>query len=574
MLLSAFLTLAPVAPPAPVAQDVLSIYLNRTEALLKHPKDRGLVRVLDLLNARLLELPSEIREMREVPPQLIPAAVDMLNSAKTIRLLDARETSPMIPLSGHVSLMPKNAEQAAQWMGMVEGLMRQAGAPLGAKDASGMVPIEGGPMPVVFGVDGGSLVLHAGSPASTMLDLSDVGLPAGIQPDFGMRMDLGTMLDMFLPFLSMQEPEAGDVILDIASATGLDSFSVHVAAGSTDTAGYSVARMPGFGQAMRSRGVLPVEGLTSADLALIPADANMASMMAVDMKGLFSMVLGIAEPYLAQEGFDRPLERIEEMVGVHIERDLLDHLGTYLGSYTSDTTGGGGMMSMVMFIEAKDPAKLEEGLERISNLVNNALAAEAKGYVQMRSIDRAGMRCHTLTFPGLPIPAEPTLVVGKNNLFIALTPQAAVAGAAREGASGNGLLGNSEFMADFDGNFSGLYGVSFYEADFGLREGYGLTSLLCSGLSNGVRSRLDVTRDAGLVMPTFHELAQGVRATVGVTRINEGGDIVCTTKGDPSVLVNLTRGIGIMASNPATWLQFMPLIMGQMAPRMMYAQEW
>jgi len=376
-----------------------------------------------------------------------------------------------------------------------------------------------------------------------------------------MQMNVGTVLEMVMPFVQMGNPEAAEVLMEVASATGLEEFSMSMACGSDSQKGYMIARLPGWGAMMRSKGALPVEGITAEDLALLPANCTMANIQSVDVHALFDMMLGIAEPYLAQAGFDRPLERIEEMVGVHLERDLLDHLGTHMGSYLSDSTGGGGLFSTVMFIEVKDPVKLSEGLERVSALFNGALAGQVNGYVQMRTIERDGMACRTLTFPGLPIPFEPTMVMGKNNLFVGLTPQAAVAAALQEGGSQPSLMTNNDFLGGFDGNFSNLYGVSYFAPQAFLREGYGMTTLMCSALSNGVRSRMDATRDAGLVLPTFGELTQGVRATVGTTRLEANGDMVTKVESDPSMMVGLTRAMGYVTSNPTMLMAILPVFM-------------
>lgn len=539
------------APAASLSEDLMAIYIAHVDHLLKHPKDQGLKRVADLLGARLLDLPGEIPDLREVPPQLIPMAYDMLRSAKTIRITDARETSPFLPVNALIAMRPNNPESAGQWLNMVEGLMRQGGAPIGTRDTDGWLPLEGLPVPVRFGAPDGSLQLLLGEQPAGPADYSGVELPGGIQPGFAMQMDLGLVMEMFMPLLSMEEPELAQFITDVASATGLDEFSFRMACGSDDRTGYMVTRMPGLGAKMRARGLLPVEGLTADDLRLIPADATVATLSSTDLQALFNMMLGLVEPLMAQEGFDRPLERIEEMVGIHLERDLMDHLGTHVGSYMSDTTGGGGLFSTVVFVEVKDRAKLDASLQRLAGLLNGAVAEGTQGYVQMRTLDRGGVRCHTLTFPGLPIPLELTLAMGTNNLFVTLTPQAAVAAVQQEAGLTPGLGSQADFVAGFDGNFTNLYGLSYYSKEAFLKDGYGVTSLLCSALSNGVRSRQDLQRDAGLVMPTYKELIDGVRPTISLTRLEADGDVVTRMESDPSMIVGVTRTVGSIVSNPA-----------------------
>ncbi len=565
-LLTALLTLAPTVAPAPITptvpQDLLSVFIDSTNNLLAHPKDTSLRGALDLLGARLLELPGEIPDLREVPPHLIPMVYEMIGSAKTIRIMDNREGNAMVPISGLVMLNPGDSDKATLWMNTLEGMLRQEGAPIGARDAEGWLPFEGAPVSVRMGVNDGALVLAASDPTMGPLTLLSAKLPNNITPSFAMRMDLGTALEMVLPVVQMAEPEVGTIIDDITSAIHLDELSLEVACGSDATKAYTTAVLPGWGSAMRDLGALPAEGLTASDLKLIPADATMANIQSFDINAIFDLALDIAEPFLAEEGIEDPVAMLEDMSGINIKTDLLDNFGTHMGSYFSDSTGGGGLMSMVMFVEVKDTAKLEASIQRISGMLNGVLASEAEGYVQMRSIERAGKTCHTLTFPGIPIPLEPTLVMGNNNLFIGLTPQAALVAAQQETKTGAGLMDSKQFASSFDGNYKNLYGVSYFRDDAFMREGYGITSLLCSGLSNGVRSKLDPARDAGLILPTFPELMKDVRPTISLTRLTEAGDMVTTMESDPSFLVNLTRGVGYMVSNPAAWIGFIPAFAG------------
>ena len=567
-LLTALLAIAPTVAPAPITpvapQDLLSIFIDSTDNLLKHPKDQALRGALDLLGARLLELPGEIPDLRELPPHMIPMVYDMIGSAKTIRIMDAREAASMIPISALVMLNPRDAEKANLWMNTLEGLLKQAGAPIGERDAQGWLPFQGAPVPVRLGVEGGALVLAASEPTVAPLSLSAAILPNNIAPTFAARIDLGTVLEMALPFLEMAEPEVGGIVADITGALHLDDFSMEIACGSDANKGYTKVVLPGWGSAMRDMGALPMEGLTAADLKLVPADATMANIQSFDMGAILDLVLDIAEPFLAEEGIEDPIAMLEGMTGVNLRTDLLDHVGTHMGTYFSDSTGGGGLMSMVMFMEVKDSAALEATLVRISGMINGILASEAEGYVQMRTIVRNGKNCHTLTFPGLPVPFEPTLVMGANNLFIGLTPQAALVAALQESGSAPSLLDNKQFADNFDGDFKNLYGIGFFSKDAFMREGYGITSLICSGLSNGVRSKLDTERDAGLIMPTFPELMKNVRPSVSVTRITAEGNMETLMEGDPSFLVNMTRGVGYMVSNPSAWIGFIPAFAGAM----------
>ncbi|MFT5200271.1 MAG: hypothetical protein ACI87O_002946, partial [Planctomycetota bacterium] len=216
-LLTALLAAAPTMAPAPIAiptpQDVLSVFIESTDNLLKHPKDQALRGAFDLLGERLLELPGEMPELSEMPPHLIPMVYEMIGSAKTIRIMDAREASSMIPVSAMIMLNPGNWDTAVNWMTNIEGLLRQVGAPVGARDAQGWLPFEGAPFPLRLGViEGGALVMSAAEPTVGPLTLLSATLPNNLAPTFAVSMDMGTALEMVMPMLEMAEPQVGSIV--------------------------------------------------------------------------------------------------------------------------------------------------------------------------------------------------------------------------------------------------------------------------------------------------------------------------------------------------------------------------
>lgn len=237
------------------------------------------------------------------------------------------------------------------------------------------------------------------------------------------------------------------------------------------------------------------------------------------------------------------------MTGVHPRKDLVDHLGDAYGVYTSDTTGGGGLLSLVVFCELRNSEGLRDTIGRVADMLNDLADQDAQGYVRLRDWNDAGTRLVSLTFPGVPVPFEPTLAVTEHHLFVGLTPQATLGALAQAGSGSAGLTANERFRQNLPEDAEGAMTVEFFDSPRLLRSGYGVTSLLCSAIANATRSPLDSDRDAGVILPSFRELAQGARASVGVTRIVDG-DLVAHYRGDRSVLVNLTSMVGFVSSSP------------------------
>ena len=91
--------------------------------------------------------------------------------------------------------------------------------------------------------------------------------------------------------------------------------------------------------------------------------------------------------------------------------------------------------------------------------------------------------------------------------------------------------------------------ITFLDTPRMLKDGYGMMNLACSALTNGTRSRVDSARSAGVIMPPYHELMRGAKASVSVSRV-DGRDYVTEGRGDRSMLVNMTGMVGLVMGNP------------------------
>src|SRR4029077_20108879 len=114
---------------------------------------------------------------------------------------------------------------------------------------------------------------------------------------------------------------------------------------------------------------------------------------------------------------------------------IVAHLGETIGMYSSDTTGGGGLMSMVAFVEVKNADGLNQTMARIRGMLNQIGQQQAKGYVRIGERDLGGQKVMTLTFPGIPIPLEVCWGVADGYLYAAASPNAFLA-AVQQGKSG------------------------------------------------------------------------------------------------------------------------------------------
>jgi hypothetical protein len=552
LLAATLLTAMPAAPAPAQDKELLSFWVADLETFFGDPKDAGLLRALKLVDDRVLELPDEIPGFQiPVPPEVVRLGLHLFTGEKSLRILQSSDPNMMLPVYGQLELMEGDPAKAKEFAGMLVQLAQDAGAPIGEPREDGMVPIEGVPVPILFGARGSEVVLSAGKVIGTPIDLSNTGLPQGVRPTMAGHIDLGGILSMARPFASM-DPD-GAMIFGLLEQVGLMELDIQMASGVDDDRSYSHISMPGFAGAVRDRGMMPARGLNARDLQMVPQDASFASVSTVNFQGSLDFVLGLIAAPLAEEGIEDPIGMLAGMTGLNLRTDLVDHLGSVWGLYAADTTGGGGLLSCVMFIELANPDGLLDTTERMQDILNGIADEQAMGYVELRTWEQGGTEYLTLTFPGLPIPAEPTVAFTDHYLIATLTPTACMAAVAQAKGEGPSLLDNPRFKENLPGNVDGAYGVSFYDTPRMIADGYGLTSLLCSALTNGTRSRTDATRDAGIIMPSYHELMRGAKASVGLTRV-VGDDFVSDYRGDRSVLVNLTSTVGFIAGSPITLL--------------------
>lgn len=543
--------------------ELLTLYVADAATCFADPKDAGLLEALRLIDDRVTELSGELPGFPALPPEVCRLCAHLLTGEKALRIGTSSDPNIMFPVYGQLELMEGDPEKAARIAKTVTELASSVGIGVGpARESDGLSALQlPAPIQLNFGARGENVVLNIGKTLNAPVDLTRTGLPDGVSPSFYLHLDVGAITDLALGFAAMGAPEEAKQIERFVDLLGLDELVLDVATGQDAERSYTTLRMPGYGGAMREMGMMPARFLEARDLAMVPSDAVWAAVGTMQVEGTFDFVLAIFEDELAKQGMGDPVGMLAAMTGFDVRADFLQHLGSVYGMYTSDTTGGGGLLSAVGFVELTDAEGMLETLERLQDIANDLGTSEAEGYVQVRSWTRDDTECFTLTFPGLPIPFEPTLAITPHYLFFGITPQATLAAVGQASSDGRGLLDNPRFRENLASDPVGAYSVEFLDSPRLLRSGYGLTSLLCSALVNGTRSRTDGTRDAGVILPPYHELMKDAKASVGVTRV-VGDDFVSEYRGDRSALVNLTSVLGAFGSSPAALLLPAALIGG------------
>jgi prepilin-type processing-associated H-X9-DG protein len=555
------------------ADDALFIYSAGIDAMMPDERDAALRQALHMLGPRILELPAELDEPN-MPAPVIQLVMDMLMSPMHLRagMVDEPANSNLPPIYAQLAF-PSDGALAERRHRQVTDFMRMADmdiddvlvkdGPLRTLDLDGMPGYIGtatiGDQPAFL------MAIH-----ETRLDapeLTSFGLPEGATPVFAIHID-GEELQPILQMIASQAPpDAAPMIQMQMAMYGLDGdnpASFTGAWGIDNKVSHGVFRYGNYASNPLYASMLAKQSLTNNDLRLIPQDATMfqawrfnAAELGNSINMWVQQMLGsIPEDEIdAPPAFiEDPIQAIADQTGIHLQDDIFAHLGENGGWYISESTGGGGLASLVVYQQVTDEAALNQTKDKIVKLVNDMGSDMANGYVRIgeRTID--GHTFQTLMFPGLPIPLEICTAVSDGYKFFALNPQALLA-AIEQAKSKRSIVNNGAFrraMQQVAGTQmpDDLMSITYTDTAALLADGYSLTSFGMAALSNAVRSPSDESRDPGIVMPGYAALARSATPSIVVTRV-EAGDLVQTMQFDRSMLANLTAGVGAIGNSYA-----------------------
>jgi hypothetical protein len=550
------------APPlaASPADEALTVYSAGLEGLLVDNKDAGLKRALLMLDERVAELPAELQDP-EMPGPMLQLAVEMLQSPMNLRAGLIEGADPMMgpPFWAQLAIAGSDAQMAKSMADRLEGFL-SAVAPGGIAphpEIATLKSIDLDGVPAYFGaidVAGRTnCILAVNRLATEPLQLTGIQLPAGVQPAMAFSIDFQKMQPLLQMLLAQAGPDAAAarIQLEMMGMLGENASAITAAVGHGKDRSHAFMRYARYKQILDRMHAVAEHGLIVDDLKIVPVDATYAQVTKADLKGSWQWLRGVLTEAAQQAGGpmdddQNPKDIVQELAdqtGIHLERDIIDHLGQSYGFYMSEATGGGGLLSAVGFVEVTNVEGLRQGEAKVVQKLNELAAGHAKGYVQVRRQTIAGKEAMVLTFPGLPIPLElSSTMVGKHYVFAA-TPQGLQAAIAQIESPKSSLVENESFKQMGGSTFAGALQVTFNDTPALARNGYGMLSLAMSALSNAVRSPSNATRDAGVIMPSYHELMADAKASVMIARL-DGEDLVATCQMDRSMLVNACGAAG------------------------------
>lgn len=530
------------------ADDALVVQSGGLDRLLVDERDAALRQALRMLGDRLAHLPFET-DQPDMPGHLFKLACDLLMGPMSVRVgLDPDADPEMGPpftarLRFHAPNPDIARERAAMLAETMAGGMGAELKPHPDQPDTRLVDL-GGPA-IAFGMQrtatGAATVISFNDAAGPEQPLGDLGLPPGVEPAWAMKLDMGAAMPFIEMMLEQAGPE-GDMLRGQLAMMGLNPdapMRLTLAMGHGPDLSHSVMRYSNFAAAPANRAMLSRRPLEARDLGMIPPDATYAQIGHMRIAGLveyFDEMIRTAQEQAGAEAVD-PLDMLREQTGIDLRNGFINQLGETIGLYMSDTTGGGGLISGVAFVEVMDEAAVRATLDQIAAFVNEMAAEHARGYVRLRRRMVNGHEMMTLSFPGLPIPMEVSMSVSSGFLWIGASPQAMLAGLDYARSNGKGLLAHPRFRVD-QAMLAKATTVTFLDTPRMLTGGYTFASMAASALSNAVQVPGDVERDPGIILPPLPVLAKNAQPMISLGWM-EGDDMVSHATSDRSMLVNL-----------------------------------
>jgi len=557
VMLTPAVALAQDEQPEPKPQTIVAFEGAPLSKALTDPKDAGLRRALLMLPARLRELPEEIPDLAQAPAGIF----DLIDLAfegpyrLVVVSLGADPQTGMPRISGELAIgsSARAGAEAAQLA--FAGLVADAPQFQLGSDGDLLLQTPGGAVSIgAYEGAGGRWWFGARLGDQGAVADAVAALPAAPEGRPLMRgsIDLRSLimpLKMMGAMMAGGNPEAAAGMAMVENLGILDAMSLPVdsVAWSDDSGMHSRTVVHGARETLLKMG-FTAKGLTGAQLGAIPADAVAVSISKSDpdkLVGVLEMIKSIGpEPQQALDSFT-------ETTGVDLENDIIRSLDGVYAAYSSDSTGGSGLMSWVGLAGVRDHDAMGGAMEKLMNVANGMARGIPYGdsngkYLRIARTSQGGINFLTFQTPGIPVPFSPTIALTDRWLIVGASRQSALAAAMQAAGKGDrGLVTNTSFMHQRPASLEGVVKIQFIDTPRAIVKGYGITTLLGGMLENVVRSPLGADREPGMVVPPYNDLVNGSRAIIKVTKW-EGDDLIMLAHTDGSALVNIAGVAGVI----------------------------
>ncbi len=551
-LLNLTLALLPINAPAtgePVStessSDLFAFYSAGLDEVMKDPRDGGLRALLANLEPMLEEMGKNNGE---------PAPLPLLMMSRWI-------AQPMCITGGfdgegnpnfQFDISWDNPAKARKEISKLLKLLKKEGLELTASDAdagSMAVDTPAGKLSakLIDISEGAILSVNLGRDRTPAFQLPSYSLPGGVKPVFIANWNGKALAEILEKNMTEDEQKLVAKFLDTVGLAGPNAMDMSVALGHGGVESISTMHLKGWSQSFFGKHMS--DRLKSSDIAMLPADTLWGWIGTMRVSSLFELAREINQPEV-----DQALGMASAMLGMDLEKDLFGQIGPVMGAYSSRGTGGaGGPTGLVFFAECDDAGQVMGSLEKLIALAEAQLQQKISSEEWMHG----EIACTSFSAPGTPMPVEPCVGIVGDKLFLAASRNALME-ALDQTAREESILDHPRVAEFPEASLQNLLSFNFFDASYGLEQGYASIGMLQSMASNMMASAqsdvdLSALPSVASIMPSYTQLKRGSRPTVSLTYVR-GGDLLQATTHDSSMVARVTALFGSPMSfgGPAT----------------------
>ena len=474
---------------------------NSTEALMAEPQVQQFLQMIGRGIESMLASEDAPRDMREGAAIFLPLIKDLYQRPATLYVSDVELSAVGASVDAAIVVHCGDRREAlVGHMQKIEALFASStNMPVNEIQRSGvafrkfMLPPEA--PEIGWGVSGDYLIFSVGSevfdgviqrtsakpgPAPWLKEMHaslDVARPGFVQ-----YVNVAKVIES----VTMLMPFGADEVHATIQHLGLNSIS-HMAT----IQGYdadnvvSKTQIATTGPPQGALQLLAGEPLSPSDLQDIPADANLAFALKMDLNAKADQLVRLAgaiDPNAGAE-LERGMAELSREAGFDIREELLDPLGGVFRVYNSPGSGGLIVSGLTMVADVDDHARLHATHERILANMRRSFKHYGEG-VGLSTLDFEGMSVHTLSL-GTETPIAPSWCLTENRVVIGLYPQSVKAFLSRDSAEPS-LADNPQIQAAFAGD-DPPYMVSYQDTQDLMRTLYPLVQMVTPILASELR---------------------------------------------------------------------------------------
>jgi len=502
---------APQSPKdAMPPREALVLYSAGIDAWLADPRDAGLRKLVHAVGGHL-HAASRAAEGRDPESEAGALAYDLATRPLVMRVA-AGDPSRPDSLRLQVSAVFPSVESATATEIAVARMFAAAGLEV-RKGADGRRSVVTPAGTLVFGAerldDRGALTLALGQRHTDPFTLPDTGLESSATPVFFAYYEPLAAGQILQPWVALSGPAAETTwraleVAGLVGKNGASSFAVGIQNGRA----VAVSRKAAVLDTGRPT-LLDARPLEEQDFARLPADSTAAAI--VQLRPL-DLLFWLDE---TEDGAGLAVEKaVSQATKVDLVEDLLGLLGPTAGGFFSSGTGGGGLLSGALFIEAADTEAIADSVGRLEGWALDH-AARRDVEVETLAFRHGDVECTTFRFPGLPLPIEPSYALAAGALWVATHPSALQA--ALDQLESERTVLDHPHLARLDrSRLAGVNGFWFFDAPFYAERGYATLTGLSSMLA-GAAASFPAAAEVGPLAPSQRDLLAGSTAWFGWT---------------------------------------------------------